>query len=1116
MKKLFTFLVVSLFSVAIYADMKVTGAVLDTKGEPVIGASIVVTNGNSGTISDYEGKFELNVPDDAKTLTISFVGMKTEVVAVKSNVKVVLSENTEALQGEVIAVAYGNVTKGSFVGSAQAVGSENIEKKSPTEISKALDGEIAGLQVINSSGQPGSNATIVIRGYNSINGSTTPLYVVDGMPFDGEISSIDPGDIASTSILKDATATALYGSRGANGVVLITTKRGTSGEEGKIEIDVKGGANMRLLPLYDVISSPEEYLEMSWQSVYNYARINGQDETQGIDFANKNLFSNIAIPSQYNIWNSDEVSYRVGRETRTYPKLINPYSIVNGSAIVKPQMYGAADGVSRRAGFENLESWKKAIFRTGAKAETTLRISGGTDKTTYYTSFGWLKDEGYYIGSDFQRFTVRSNVSHEAKKWLKGSLNMSYAYSEMNAPGQGDNMNNGFNYVNSIPPIYPVYVRNADGTIATDPYTGGPMYDYGMSEGEGRPFGAGINPAGAVRLDKENTVIHQVQVAPNLEFKLYKGLKFTIGGNFLYTGYRESQMTNKYYGDAETVGRIYAQNFNSINLTLNQLLSYSNTFGDHDISLLAGHETQIVSYNYIYGAKNYLAQGNSIELGNAAQRSAITGETNSYALESYLAQATYAYDNRYHVSANYRADGSSRYAKGHRWGHFGSVGAAWSFSNESFFEDVDGLKDWIKDGKLRLSWGVLGNQLSSLYGYTDLYSIVNVNDRLGYVWGSKGNENITWERTQQTDLGLEFALNKYMNVELDYYYKVIDNLLVTRTVAYSNGYTGFNTNDAKMEGQGVEFTFNVHALNTRNIKLDIRLNGGHYTNKMLQMPAETFNPDGSVKERMTMNGGMAVGHSNLDWYLPEYIGVDPETGLAQYWGYYDSRKGGFSADADANDVTELDGQHGNYISSVHQYILDHPEAEGYVKRQAISGDDASFAAGSNYVGKSGIPDLRGGFGIDFEAYGVTLSVTCSYGIGGYGYDNTYAQLMHTDRAGSRNWHIDMRNAWSFDNKSGTEPRLSNSIDNATLIASTRFLTRNDYLSLNNIRLGYNFPKKLIEKIKLNKLNLYVTADNLALATHRKGYNPSVSFDGTSDSYQYTPLSTIMGGVKFEF
>ena len=572
----------------------------------------------------------------------------------------------------------------------------------------------------------------------------------------------------------------------------------------------------------------------------------------------------------------------------------------------------------------------------------------------------------------------------------------------------------------------------------------------------------------------------------------------------MYTGYRANQMTNKYYGDAAGVGRIYGSNYNYLYLTFNQLLEYTNTFGDHDISALAGHETYFETYNYTYGAKNYLARGNSIELGNAVQMSAITGATNFSVLESYLAQVTYAYDNRYHISANYRADGSSRYAKGHRWGHFGSVGAAWSFTNESFMEDVS----WLKDGKLRLSWGVLGNQLSSLYSYSDAYSIVNVGDRLGYVWESKGNANITWERSQQTDLGLEFTISKYLDAELDYYYKFIDNMLFSRYVAPSLGFGGYYTNDAQMATQGVEFTFNVHALNRNNIKLDIRLNGSHYHNEMIQMPVDRTLADGSV-ERMVMSGGMAVGHSTLEWYLPEYAGVNPENGEAQYWGYYDASKGEFSTNDDATLVESGD----NYISSVYEYKLKNPDAD--VRRTKISGNDTPYA-GLNYVGKSGMPDLRGGFGIDFEAYGFTLSVTCSYGIGGYGYDNTYAQLMHSDRVGTRNWHVDMRNSWTDYNKESNIPRLSNGSDTYANYGSDRFLTRNDYLALNNVRIGYNFPKKLIEKIKLNKLNLYVSGDNLALAARRNGYNPTVSLDGTSDSYQYTPLSTIMGGVKFEF
>jgi hypothetical protein len=461
------------------------------------------------------------------------------------------------------------------------------------------------------------------------------------------------------------------------------------------------------------------------------------------------------------------------------------------------------------------------------------------------------------------------------------------------------------------------------------------------------------------------------------------------------------------------------------------------------------------------------------------------------------------------LTANYRADGSSRYAKGHRWGHFGSVGAAWTFTNESFMESAS---EWIKNGKLRLSWGVLGNQIGSLYAYSDLYSIVNVNGEIGFVWGSKGNKDITWERTNTTDLGLEFSVGKYLDVELDYFYKLTDNLLFSRSVAPSLGYSSIPTNNAKMENQGVEFTFKGHLVNERNVKLDLRLNGAHYTNKMVEMPIDKVLADGTVI-RQKMSGAMAVGHSMYDHYTYVYAGVNPTNGNALYEAYYDTRKGELGAALENNEY--------NYISSLHQWILDQEEAgvenpEQYLAK--VDTADASWAT-LQYVGKSYLPDLAGGIGIDLETYGVTLSIACSYQIGGYGYDYTYMALMANDPIGGHNWHKDMLNAWTEHNTNTTIPRLSNGTgeyDSYANGASTRFLTSNSFFSLNSIQVGYNFPKKLIEKIKLNRLHLYVSADNLAIATARKGYNPMTSFTGSSDTHAYSPLSTIMGGIKVSF
>ena len=304
MKKIFTLLFLAALSLGLYAQKQVSGVVVYENGEPIVGASIQAKGTTQGTISDYDGKFEMEVPESVKTLVISYVGMATQEVPAGKNIKVTLQENTEVLQ-DVVVTGYGNVSKGGYAGSVETVKAEDIEKKNPSDITKALAGESAGVQVVTSSGQPGTIADIRIRGIGSISANSSPLYVVDGIPLDaGSISSIDPGDIASTTILKDATATSLYGSRGANGVIVITTKKGSSnGDEGKIELDVKAGANMRLLPMYDVIDSPEEFMTLAWQSLYTQQKvINRKSESNSIKYANNNLFGANGIPVIYNLW----------------------------------------------------------------------------------------------------------------------------------------------------------------------------------------------------------------------------------------------------------------------------------------------------------------------------------------------------------------------------------------------------------------------------------------------------------------------------------------------------------------------------------------------------------------------------------------------------------------------------------------------------------------------------------------------------------------------------------------------------------------------------------------------------------------------------------------------
>jgi TonB-linked SusC/RagA family outer membrane protein len=1080
MRKLFTLVMLCVLSLSVLANKQISGVVVDEANEPVIGASIQVLGTTMGTITDVDGAFELSVPDDATQVKVSAIGYKEQLLEIKKVMHVVMAEATIELQ-EVISTGYGSVTKGAFGGSAQTVTAETIEKKAPSEITKSMAGEIAGVQVVTTSGQPGSSASIRIRGIGSVNASSAPLIIVDGVTYEGDMSSINPDDIATYDVLKDASATALYGSRGANGVIVINTKKGTAGEEAKIDVDVNYGANLHLLPLYDVIKDPQEYVEMAWMSVYNsLGKYNNTD--MKIRDANKQLFGAKGLPVIYNLWDKE------------------------GSQLVNGYTGKFRDNVNMLDAYKNMSSWEDNIFRVGQKAQANLSFSGGTPGAQYYASFGYLKDEGYYIGSDFDRFTARSKVNFDAKKWLKAEVNLAYTYSSLNNPGQGSNMNNGFAYVNGIPPIYPVFLYNADGTIVHDPKTGNNAYDYGMREGSGRGFGSGINPAGALLYDKQKTIQHQLAASARLEFQLYKGLKFEANVGLQYVGMNSSELTNNYYGDAAGIGRIYKQQYNYLNFEAKQMLNYNNTWDEHDFSAMGVHETHFYTISGMYGQKNRIVDPQSLEWGNAVQNGYMSSATNQTAMESFLLQARYSYDSRYYLTANYRADGSSKFAKGHRWGHFGSISAVWAFTNEAFMQDVEQLKN----GKLRFSWGALGNQGIGSDLFQDQYSIDYVDGQYGITWEYKGNPNLTWERTSHYDVGLEFDIDKYLDVQMDYFYKFTDNMLMPQYKPSSLGYSYVYINGGKMSNQGVELQIDAHLVDTRNVKLDFRMNGAWYHNKILELPK--FNEE--ADKQMSTNGGLTVGKSLYDYAITEYVGVDPTTGEALYVGYYDSSKGKFgyrNANLITDEEIETQGAVANYITDVHTYRLENPNAV----IDTVHTTNAAYC-GYDYLGYSAEPAWQGGFGIGLEVYGVTLDVTCSYGIGGYGYDNTYAMLMGNDKVGNYNWHVDMRNMWTEENTNTNIPRLNNGSDSYTNVASTRFLTSNSFLNLNNVRLGYKFSTKLIEKIKLSRLEIYVQGDNLAVLSARKGYNPMVSYTGSSDSYQYTPLSTVMGGIKLQF
>ena len=1016
--------------------------------------------------------------------------MKAQEVLIKPNVKVVMEADTEILD-EVVVVAYGTATKKSFTGSATEIKGEKISLKNPTELSKALSGEVAGVQVMSTSGQPGSNASIRIRGLGSAYSSRAPLYVVDGIPFEADLSGIDPSDIASMTVLKDATATALYGSRAANGVVLITTKKGEKGKT-HVEAEIKYGANMRLIPQYDVIDSPERFTELTWEGLKNYAgNRGGMDATQSAAWASKNLFqAQYGIAPIYNMWNAD------------------------GAQLIDPATGRFNSGVARKY---TPEKWDDYIFRTGQKLDASVKISGGNEKLTHYTAFSYLKDEGYYISSDYQRFNVRNNMSNQITPWLKATTSLAYAYMETNKPGQSDsNMNNGFQFINGMPSLFPVFERDEDGNIVKDTKIGGNKFDYGMNAGYQRPFASGINPAGALLLDKDEIVSHQFNGNGSFEAKFLKYFKITANVGLQYLGSAENELTNPYYGDSAGKGQIAKYQTNYLNFTANQILSWGQSFDKHNFDAFVAHESTSSKTSVVYGSKSKIVRPDNTEWSNGVIMDYLESYTYGYSIESYFGQLRYDYDNKYFLHGTVRADGSSRFAKGNKWGIFGSVGAAWAITNEDFMKDVK----WLKNLKYKLSWGVLGNQdfitspvVAGYYPYEDLYTIDNLNDEFTFSFKFKGNPDLTWERSTTINTGIEFNIADVLEGEVEYFHKKTTDMLFMKQVAPSLGYASYPVNDGALVNKGVEFSLTAHLLNKKDYKFDFRLNGGYYKNEMTKMPIdETTGMEKPIE--ISTYYGWAKGHSLYDFYIREYAGVDPETGFALYNQYYNVK---------ANGEREL-------ITDMETY-----KSKNTINKLEVEQTSDWDKATKKFVDKSGIPALQGGFGFDLYAKGITLNATFSYGIGGYGYDYNYAAIMHSGTSGSYNWHKDIEGRWQKPGDITNIPSLSNDYGggadgtNYANASSTRFLTSRSFLNLANVRIGYSLPKSIVAKLHLSDLNFFISGDNLLYWSARKGYvsmassgnSDNVNDDNKNDSgesgrSQYAPLSTIMGGIKIQF
>lgn len=1082
------------FALALAQNKTVRGVVISAEdNQPLPGVNLVVVGQETiGGNTNLDGKFSFSVPASAKALRVSFVGFATQEVPITSGEMRIVLKTDAGVLDEVVVVAYGTATKNSFTGSATSVSVGQIQNKAVANVTNALEGVVPGVQVFTTSGQPGAVAQIQIRGIGSVNSDTSPLFVVDGIPYGLSMNGIDPSDIESMSVLKDASATALYGSRAANGVVLIKTRSGKSGKM-SIEGTLSAGANMRLIPLYETITSPEAYMEMAYLSMNNRYNMFGlkqalqaevdKGQRPSLPSVGDLLFSDesFSIPSRYNMWN------------------------LPSAQLIDPATGKFNPNATRRY---TPESWEDAIFRTGQRYEGNVKVSGGSDKITYFTSLGLQKNVGYYIGSDFSRLNLRNNVTGNITQNLRASANLSYTRTESNGPGQGTDFNNGFNYVNSVPSIFPVFEHDAEGKLLNDPkIPGGKSYDFGEMEGKnGRPFGAGINPAGSVALDINRARTHMASANLNLEYRFLTDFKLAINYGIQYQGSRGDDHTNPYYGNAKGVGRLTKSATTYVDETANQILSWGHTYGKHNVDAFVAHESTENEYEYQSTSADMTVVAGSTDISHYVISKPGSSYRLGYAIESYFGQARYDYDGKYFFSASVRRDGSSRFAPGKRWGTFGSVGFAWLMTKEKF---LSGVK-WLNNLKFKASYGVLGNQELQLgyssstpnyYMYYDLYTLGNLNDLPTFSFYAKGNPDISWERSATFNTGFESKMfDNRLKLDVEFFYKVTDDMMFRKQMAPSVGYAYLPGNEGKIINYGLEADLSYLAINTKNVQLNLRANAGFYRNRMQTMAID--NATGRPKH-YELHGSFAYqkGRSIQDYYLPTWAGVDKETGLPQWeYYYYDGKN-------DAGETIKVP------VKDYEDWISSEGNDPSILKKGITNKYTEATKA---FVGKSAIPDLVGGFGFDFTVHGLTLSSSFSFGLGGYAIDGAYAGLMSSSGSlGSSAFHVDMLNSWKQKGDVTDVPVLAANASalNYAASSSTRFLTSRSYLSLSNLKLSYTLPKSFTSKVGLESALVYVSGDNLFILSARKGFVSMSSSTGGSSAYRYLPVSTITAGLQ---
>lgn len=1013
-----------------FQQERVSGLVRDTDGLPIPGATIMVKNKPStGVVTDLEGRFSITA-ETGDVLLFTFVGMtpREVIVADDSFLDIILKESIFELD-DVIVVAYGTTKRETFTGSASVVSKDKLANRPISNFSEALAANSTGVNVY-SGGQPGAMPTVRIRGIGSMNASSAPLYVIDGVAVNmgdigqlGNISSnpmtsINPSDIESMTILKDAAAASLYGSRAANGVIIITTRQGKEGKP-RFNLDIQRGASTAL---YNAdIANKDEFADIWTTAELHYlmrqGRPTGMDTYEYIKeaYADQSLYDSYLATARSR-FNSN---YRI--EGTTY------------------DFWG--DGYDR---YPNT-NWMDEVSHASVTDKVNLSASGGQNGTTYFASGEYYNLESPIKKASLRRYSGRLNLTSKTHKKIWFGANMNYSYTDQSGPQSGLMFANPIRAANQIPSVVPV--KNEDGTYNQN-------FPYNVL--------SNYNPVQILDNADFSTETYRQLATAWVQYNIAKDLfvKSTLGVDIRQT--HES----RWYPPGIAAGRSqngikYENEGLRRRLTSSNILNYSHTFNEvHNVSALIGWEAEETFTRLTSGSVNEYQTAFTPVLSAGSVLRSLSGSDYSYAMLSALGKAEYNYSDKYYAAFSFRRDGASHFAEQSRWGNFYSVSGAWRISNEPF---MDGLT-WLDDAKLRASYGINGTLPSSVFSYIGNYVFGNdYNDQSGAAVRNVENLNLSWERSNNINIGAEARIMEgRIFASVEYFNRYSDELLLDRELSRVSGYTTATVNLGAMRNEGVELTLNVRPVQINDLKWDLTLNLTSLTNKIESLPT-----DDVISLQINREG-----YTEQSWFMPEWAGVNKETGEPQ-WYHVDDITGDKVITTDIDDAT----------------------------RQIFGNRIPHFAGGFNSV-------------LNYKNFELSMLFSFAWDFNVFDYDGArYLQDDGYSRSLSK--EAALLDSWRPDNRGSDNPILMSGVKNGSEY-STRYLYKGDYLKMKNIRLNYTLPPSAIKFLGIDGFQAFIQAENLFILTAMPNFDPEVSIAAKRYLYEYPTQRTISAGINLSF